>query len=98
MTEAIGICGIITGVFGLVFGFVTLFRNKKTDDKSEGEREGQIYTELGYIKKGIDGIERRFEAIEKKYTEVLVSVAKMDESLKSAHKRISALEEYHKPN
>ena len=99
MAELIfGVAGIITGVAGTICALVVATRNKKKDDKKEGKEDGVVLTELGYIKKGIDGIERRMEKQETQYINVIAKLTEVESSAKQAHKRIDALEEYHKPH
>lgn len=95
--EAIAIIGCVVGVAGAIFGLVAMLRNKKTDDKSEGKQDGVVLTELGYIKKGIDGIERKIEHMENQYVDVVKHLTKVEESAKQAHLRIDKLEKYHIP-
>ncbi len=90
------ILSTVVGLLGTVFGLVTLFRNKKSDDKDEGEKEGVVLTELGYIKKGIHGIENRLEKQEIKYVEIVTQLAEIRASAKQAHRRIDVLEEFRK--
>lgn len=93
------IFSVLSAVFGFagtVFGLVAFFRNKKSDDKDEGEKEGVVLTELGYIKKGIDGIEHRLEKQENAYVEVVTQIAEIKASAKQAHRRIDVLEEFRK--
>lgn len=94
------IFGIITAVVGLcslIISFVALSRNKKSDDRTEGKESGVLFTELGYIKKGIEGIEQRLEKQEAQYVSVIAQLTSVDASVKQAHKRIDALEKYHTP-
>lgn len=93
-----GTVGALAGVSGIVFSVVTASKNKKADDKKEGKEDGVVLTELGYIKKGIDGIERRMEKQETQYVKVIAKLTEVESSAKQAHKRIDALEEYHKPH
>ena len=44
------IVSIIGGVFAILFGLATFFRNKHSDDVGEGKKGGVVLTELGYIK------------------------------------------------
>ncbi len=97
MEIVLGILGAVVGVLGTVFGLISALRNKKTDDKSAGQKDGVVLTELGYIKKGIDGIEKRLEKQENQYIDVIKHLTSVEESAKQAHKRIDALEAYHKP-
>ena len=88
----------IFGIGGLVFGIITAVRNKKTDDTKEAKEDGIVLTELGYIKKGIDGIEKRLERQENQYIDVVKHLTAVEESAKQAHKRIDKLEKFHIPN
>ena len=47
---------LIVGIAGIIFGIVTLFRNKKQDDTEAGKSSGTILSDIGYIKAGIDDI------------------------------------------
>ena len=87
----------IFGIGGLVFGIITAVRNKKTDDTKEAKEDGIGLTELGYIKKGIHGIEQRLEKQESQYVDVVRHLTAVEESAKQAHKRIDKLEKYHTP-
>ena len=99
MSELIfGIVGLVVGVAGALFGLITALRNKKTDDKAEGKNDGVLHADIGYIKKGIDGIERRLEKQESQYVEVIRHLTEVESSAKQAHKRIDKLEQYHLPN
>lgn len=98
MELTFGIISACVGITGTIFGIVTLFRNKKTDDKLEGEQGGVLHTDIGYIKKGIDGIERRLEKQESQYVDIIRSIAEVKAYTKEAHNRIDRLEQYHTPN
>jgi hypothetical protein len=93
-----GITGVVCGIGGLVFGLITATRNKKNDDKAEGEQGGVLHTDIGYIKKGIDGIERRLDRQESQYIDIIKQLTEVEASARQAHKRIDKLEKYHTPN
>lgn len=99
MSELVfGIAGIVFGAGGLIFGIIAATRNKKNDDKAEGEQGGVLHADIGYIKKGIDGIERRLDKQETQYIEVIKQLTEVKSSVSQAHKRIDKLEKYHTPN
>lgn len=98
MELALGIIGACVGVAGTIFGLVSVFRNKKIDDKSEGKQGGMLHADIGYIKKGIDGIERRLEKQESQYIDIIQQLTEVEVSTRQAHKRIDSLEKYHIPN
>lgn len=96
MAEMIfGIVGVITGVAGMLCAIVVASRNKKKDDKTEGKEDGVLMTEIGYIKKGVDGIEQKFEKLENKYIDLAMQVASFEGEIKRLNKRIETLEKFH---
>ena len=97
MEMATFVLSAVFGVGGLVFGILNASRNKKTDDTKEAKEDGIVLTELGYIKKGIHGIEQRLEKQETQYVDVVRHLTEVDASTKQAHKRIDKLEKYHMP-
>ena len=98
MAELIfGIVGVVTGLSGMICAIVVASRNKKKDDVSDGQSIGTLHTDIGYIKKGIDGIERRLEKQETKYLDVATQLAEMKGEIKRHSKRIDKLETYHVP-
>ena len=55
--SVVSICfGIVGTVAALVFGLMNISRNKKKDDSEEGWQGGTLFSELGYIKGGVDDI------------------------------------------
>lgn len=86
------IIGIIVGIGGFVFGLVTFFRNKRSDDASEGRKDGTILTELGYIKSGVDDIKRKQEKQDEKNEKFAERLSSVEASAKQAHKRLDAME------
>ena len=93
----IGIVGIVSGICGIVFGFITYSRNKKTDDSASGRQDGILFTEVGYIKAGIDDMKKDLREFRSELQMLHDKYARLDESVKSAHRRIDKLEKYHQP-
>ena len=93
MSDIVTIISIIAAIAGVVFGVVTIFRNKKQDDTQDGKESGVILTELGYIKSGVDDVKRRQEKQDESMIGFLKDLTEVRESAKSAHKRIDSLED-----
>ena len=91
MTEYISIALLCTIVGGAI-GILTFSRNKTKDDKSEGRQNGQMLTELGYIKSGIDDIKTEQREQRKINTEHATKLAAVEASAKQAHLRIDRIE------
>ena len=91
MAEYIPIALVFTIVGGII-GYATFTRNKSKDDKSEGRQAGQMLTELGYIKSGIDDIKTEQREQRKINTEHATRLASVEASAKQAHLRIDRIE------
>lgn len=87
------VVSVIGGAAGVIFGIVTLFRNKRKDDEEGGKRDGIVLTELGYIKSSVDDIKRKQDKQDEQTVNFLRELSEVKESAKSAHKRIDTLEE-----
>lgn len=77
---------ILIAVLGFALSVGTFFIGRITAAKSSGQQTGQVLTELGYIKKGIDGLERDIKEIKRQYTDLDVRVSKLEEAIRIYHK------------
>ena len=91
MPESITIALVFTIIGGLI-SFATFSRNKAKDDKSEGRQDGQMLTELGYIKSGIDDIKSEQREQRRINTETATKLASVEASAKQAHLRLDRIE------
>lgn len=99
MAEMIfGIVGVVTGISGMLCAIIVASRNKKKDDKTEGKEDGVLMTEIGYIKKGVDGIEQKFEKLENQYIDLAMQTTEIKGEIKRFNKRIETLEKFHTHN
>lgn len=77
---------VLIAVFGFAISAATFFIGRMTAARSSGQQDGQVLTELGYIKKGIDGLERDIKEIKRQYTDLDVRVSKVEEAIRIYHK------------
>lgn len=77
---------ILIAVLGCALSVGTFFVGRTTAAKNSGQQTGQVLTELGYIKKGIDGLEQKMEKMEQQYTKLDVRVSKLEEAIRIYHK------------
>ena len=77
---------ILIAVIGCALSVGTFFVGRLTAAKNSGQQTGQVLTELGYIKKGIDGLERDIKEIKRQYTDLDVRVSKLEEAIRIYHK------------
>jgi hypothetical protein len=86
------VIGVVGGLAAIIFGYATYKRNQKTDDSNEGKETGTLFTEIGYIKSGIDDIKRKQEKQDERYTDMVERLSTVEASAKQAHLRINRLE------
>jgi len=88
----VALVGIIGGIISSSLAILNSRSNKKRNDKAEGQQIGVILTKLEDIKTTIDGINRRSEIHEEDNIKIVTRLTAVEESAKSAHKRIDTLE------
>lgn len=91
--DPVTLISIIAAIAGVVFGIVAIARNRRQDSTEAGERTGEILSELGYIKSGVDDVKRKQEKSDETIMGFLKDLTAVQESTKQAHKRIDGLEE-----
>ena len=85
--------GILSAITGIVLG---IWKNKKDGEKSLKEdtvQDSVVATKLDYISKGVDDIRLDIKAQDKRISNVVERLIKVEESTKSAHHRLDGLEE-----
>lgn len=77
--------GVLIALVGCALSVATFFIGRTTQAKSNGQQTGQVLTELGYIKKGVDGLERKLDELQKNYGELKTRVTKLEERVGFFH-------------
>ena len=53
------IIGAVCTIVGVLLSYAAFARNSKKDSEASGKESGTVLTEIGYIKGGVDRIERK---------------------------------------
>ena len=77
---------VLISIIGVALSVGTFFIGRTTVSKADGKQEGQILTELGYIKSGVDDMKRKMESMEKSYHNLEGRVARLEERVNIYHK------------
>lgn len=83
---------ILIAALGVIISIASFSRNKAKENKTEGQQDGVILTELGYIKAGIDDVKSEQKEQRHINTENSERLAKVEASAKQAHLRIDRME------
>ena len=87
-TALLTVLSVLSTVCAIAFGYLAFLRGRKQDDNADGKAVGTILTELGYIKGGIDDLKAEQRQQREINTELVTRLTVVEESVKSAHKRI----------
>ncbi|MDL2292548.1 hypothetical protein LJC17_03050 [Acholeplasma sp. OttesenSCG-928-E16] len=91
VTIILSIISVLGTLSSITFAYLAFKRNNKTDDKNEGKAHGVLISDVGYIKSSIDRMERSLEKVEERSIELSNRLVEVEQSVKSAHKRIDDL-------
>jgi len=86
------IIGIVGTLLGFFFSYLAFQRNRDKDIRNDAKEDGVIRTKLDSISKGVDDIRIDLKANEKQMIQMNEQLIRVDESTKSAHKRIDKIE------
>lgn len=86
----IGVLGTVTGI---ILGYLGWRRTSNKDIQTDAAGSGELRSDIGYIKRGVDDIRIDLKAQEKRVGELCERVSRVEESAKSAHKRIDDIKE-----
>lgn len=85
---ALTIISVLGTISSIMFGYLAFRRNANTDNKQIGRESGTVISDLGYIKSSIERIEKRLDNSELKFDGFSTRLARVEESVSSAHKRL----------
>lgn len=84
--------GVVCSVVGAVVGILGFIRFYKKDTQEEASCNTKLGIDMEYIKRGVDDIRLDIKAQDRKISDVIERVVRVEESTKSAHHRIDGLE------
>lgn len=80
-------------VIGAVISYATFQRNKSNDIRADTREEADTKAKLDYISRGVDDIKLDNKQRDREMLKMNERLIRVEESVKSAHKRIDGLEE-----
>jgi hypothetical protein len=89
--QTVVIIGFISMLLGTFIGFLTFNRSRDKDVRNDASESAVIRTKLDAISQSVESIRIDLRANEQRWNMLSETVIRVDESAKSAHKRIDAL-------
>lgn len=77
---------IDTTLLSLLLAAGTFFIGRISAAKQGGRESGQMLSDLGYIKRGVEGVEKKLERVEQQYNKLESRVSRIEEAMKIYHK------------
>ena len=90
-SEVLAILAILSPIAAIMFGVIAMRRGQKTDDTSSGREIGALLSDVGYVKSSVDGIARKLEAHDDRFTAMAERISAVETSTEKAHQRIDVI-------
>ena len=87
------ILNAIVAVIGCLLAVLTFFIGRLTASKQEGREVGQMFSEMGYLKSGIDDIKSEIKEQRKTYDILQNRVTIIERDMKTVFNKIDELKE-----
>lgn len=84
--------GAVSTVFGMVITYFTFMRGRDKNIRTDAQENAKVSTKLDHISRGVDDIRIDLRSNEKQINNVAERVTRVEESSRSAHKRLDKLE------
>ena len=92
IVEILPLLMFVVAIGSLIVAIIVAAKGNNKDTHTDGERDGMILTEIGYVKSGIDDIKKHQILQDERHMEMVERVTAVEQSAKQAHKRIDNIE------
>lgn len=92
--EVAFLISVVSVCFSIFSGIVTMRRNKSADDKIEATQLTSVIVKLENIDMGVTEIKSEMKSVKEDTKNNSERLTRLEESAKSAHKRLDAIEPY----
>lgn len=82
---------VLSTVCAVIFGYAAFSRSRKKDEHEDYGSKAAMMSDIGYIKANTEEIKAEQKEQRKFNTEVVTRLTAVEESAKSAHKRLDSL-------
>ena len=85
----IGIIGGIGTISAIIFAYLSFRRNDSNDLKDKALKEGELLSDIAYIKSSIDRMESKLDKVEDSYYTMLERIIKVEQNQRAVEKRLN---------
>lgn len=90
--ELVGFIAVICTIIGAIIGYFTFQRNRDKDIEANATQQAEVNVKLNHIIKGVDDVKLDLRANERQINRINTELVKVNEGVKSAHKRIDKID------
>lgn len=91
-TEFVVLIGFGCTVLGALIGYLNWRRVCNNEIKLDAKDDGELRSDIGYIKRTVDEIRLDQKAQEKRINDIIERITRNEESTRQAHKRIDQIQ------
>lgn len=84
--------GVIISICGLALSAATFFIGRISAGKTSGKENGQILSDIGYIKSSVDTLRADVKELNKNHSEIRITQAEQSRDIKTLYSRVESLE------
>ncbi len=84
--------GLIVSLCGLALSAGTFFIGRITAGKTSGKENGQMLSDIGYIKSSVDSLRADVKELNKNHSEIRAVQAAQERDIKTLYSRVETLE------
>ena len=77
----ISILSILGTISSIIFAYLAFRRNDKKDIKTCATQEGELFSDMKWVKSSISRMEKKIDSIDDNYKELGITVVKLKERL-----------------
>ncbi len=88
LTVFVAVISVVSAISGMLLGWKANANETRTRDKQSTRNSTKLRTDLDYLIRGVDDIRLEQKSQDRKLDDISDRVTRVEESAKSAHKRI----------
>ena len=85
------IVGFFASISSIIFAYLAFRGSEKHEQRTDGQTEGVIFSDIGYIKACVDRVEKNLNKMDERYRNIAERLAKVEESVINVTKRVDEI-------
>jgi len=91
LTVVVSVIGIVGTLSSIFFAYIACKKSNMQEQKIDGKTEGEMLSDIGYIKACVDRVEKNLNKVDERYRNIAERLAKVEEAVANVTKRVDEL-------